>query len=183
MSEQLPLWAAGPARGNPSSSRGQAPPSRRQDVAREAIPCDLPGCKWPRADRPNARYCCPAHKRQAWDDAHRPRIDPPVSDPPEARRRRDEGLARVEESGGTWQERAGAALVRLCASRAIRQAPWEDYKAALLAGGLEAPHHFNAWGAVVRRATRSGLLVRVGYTTSSAPASHGTEARIYRVVG
>lgn len=130
--------------------------------------------------RRGQRFCRSTCRTRAWDALH-PRPVWEVRDWEQAKRRRDAALAQVEESGGAWGDLAMAALVRLC--RGLRQAPWETYKAALLTGGLEAPHHYNAWGALVRRAVRAGLLVRVGYTTATTPASHGTEARVYRVVG
>jgi len=180
MSAQLPLRLSPPdaGAGDPASVTGGGTGLGNRTTDSLPIPCAGCGGKIPRP-RPNKRFCSDDCRWQAWDREH-PRAN---RDTAEASRRRDEGIARVEENAGAWLEDAGEALGRLVETFPGKEAPWDHLKALLLVGGLRKPHHPNAWGGLVRRAVKAGWLTRVGYTTASSPQSHGTEMRVYRVRG
>lgn len=173
---QLPLWASlGYGRDSVPAGDVVAAPASRTTVP---APIVCAGCGG-EIVRPksNKRFCTDDCRFKAWDREH-PRKGSPKA---EAARRRDEGLARVEEHGGDWMEEAGEVLEKLVAEMSGEVCPWEGFKAILLGEGLRKPHHPNAWGMLVRRAVKAGWLKRVGYCIASSPESHGTEMRIYRV--
>lgn len=176
MTAQLPLWATPPGRQDFRAGGGVAGAPGRRTTARAPIVCA--GCgKIVARPKRGQRFCCGTCRYAVWDLKH-PRKGA------EAARRRDAGLARVEESGGDWMEEAGEELEELCACTTPGwAAPWEDFKADLLKRGLRHPHHPNCWGGLVLRAVKAGWLFRAGYTKATSPQSHGTEMRIYRVRG
>lgn len=176
MTAQLPLWGSGAGEPGLRDGAGVAGAPASRTTVRRPIVCAGCGGEIVRP-KSNKRFCTDDCRWRAWDRAH------PRKGRTEATRRRDEGIARVEENSGAWLEDAGAALEKLVADMPGQECPWEGFKAILLGEGLRPPHHPNCWGALVRRAVKAGWLVRVGYCTASSPESHGTEMRVYRVRG
>lgn len=45
---------------------------------------------------------------------------------------------------------------------------------------LPDPHHPNAWGSLMRWASRAGLVVPIGFRQSDVPSRHGSVVRIWQ---
>lgn len=81
--------------------------------------------------------------------------------------RKSEGIARVEEH----QPDAFRAMVdQAIAVLARRDVPFSSDDVRKLTA-LE-PHHPNAWGAAMVRASKRGLIRRVGFAKSTTPSRH-----------
>ena len=85
-----------------------------------------------------------------------------------------EDRARLSDPG--WPERALAAMLE--AGRRLGRFTVED---ARQLAGVEAPTDQRAWGAVVNRASRRGLIRRVGF--APARSSNGSVKPVWEVVG
>lgn len=57
----------------------------------------------------------------------------------------------------------------------------EELRAYAAVVDFEAPPSNRAWGAVILRAVKNGLVVSAGYNLTSNPKSHRTPARLWRV--
>lgn len=86
--------------------------------------------------------------------------------------RRDEAIERVVTKADTidpgWSDRAYAALSIYCAKS---REPFiaEDVRAwAEGLGLISAPHDARAWGAVIQKAARKGMLAKVGYAPAKS---------------
>lgn len=83
----------------------------------------------------------------------------------QAAAKRDDGIARAidhaEAVDSSWPEDAFAALARYCETST---GPFlsEDMREAAHNSGLAAPPDRRAWGAIVKRAAREGLIVKAG---------------------
>lgn len=86
--------------------------------------------------------------------------------------RRDDGIERVAMKADLldegWTDRAYAALTIYCA-KAKDPFITEDVRAwAEGLGLISAPHDSRAWGAVMQKASRKGLVTKVGYAPAKS---------------
>jgi len=93
----------------------------------------------------------------------------------ESRALRDAALARVSSNAGSFIERGLAAISLL---------PGGEYTGAMIRHALIlqeiAPHHCNAWGALVRSAIHRGLLHPTGrFTPSISKKNHAHRTEVY----
>ena len=90
---------------------------------------------------------------------------------------RDRALARVSGHSGEWMPRAMIALEWLPAG----QLTGEDIRLRLI-HQVGAPHHHNAWGALIRHGIKGGLLVATGeYRKMITLKSHARKTPVYRI--
>lgn len=88
-----------------------------------------------------------------------------------ARKRRDDGMELVEDNANQtapgWSAAAYAAIAEFC-----RERPYpfllEDVRQWSASRGIAAPHDRRAWGAVIRRAAKHGLVRKVGYAPAAS---------------
>jgi hypothetical protein len=98
-----------------------------------------------------------------------------------ARRARDDALARVGGGAGSWMGEARALAGHLLPPG--WEGTGEDLRLALTEAGLRAPHHHNAWGALVLGLVARGLLARTGQMRGMRTArSHARRTAVYRRV-
>ncbi len=96
----------------------------------------------------------------------------------EARRRRDEGIDRVENKGPAFTERVRELVGTLPAGLEISG---EDIRLRCEEAGIR-PHHHNAWGAAIMSCVRRSLIVRTGELVNcKRPESHARANPRYRV--
>jgi hypothetical protein len=102
----------------------------------------------------------------------------PLLDWLQATKRRDAALAQVEANSEGWVDRATDSMPRAIRDLLEPFIP-EDVKLKLIPIVGE-PHHFNCWGAVIRKGKKRGYLVRVdGTGHSKLPATNATEVPLY----
>lgn len=81
--------------------------------------------------------------------------------------RRDEAIARVvanaDEREPGWPDRAYAALLRFCEQERNPFIIEEAREWAEARGFITPPHDHRAWGAIVQRAARAGVVLKDGY--------------------
>lgn len=93
----------------------------------------------------------------------------------EARKRRDDGMQRAADHAEAVKEGWGdTAYTYLCTyARTNHSFTTEDVRmAAEKAGDLAVPPDKRAWGSVVARAVRAGVLRRSGFVTARDPKVH-----------
>lgn len=96
----------------------------------------------------------------------------------ESSRLRDKGMARAEENAGrSWNDMAYNYLFGYIKTH--KEFMTEDVR---VASNLPEPPSQRAWGSVVVRAKRNGLIVRNGYEMVKNPKAHRTPATLWRVV-
>lgn len=98
---------------------------------------------------------------------------------------RDAGMQRAIDHadrvhGGTWAENAYSLLLSYASGRSEFLA--EDYRAAAIAAGLPTPPDLRAFGAVMVRAARSGVIRRIGFGTVKNKRAHRSICTIWGVV-
>lgn len=93
----------------------------------------------------------------------------------ESRRRKEEGIARVE------REEFSAAVGGVVNTLRGKEVTGEDIRRECGKHGIE-PHHLNAWGGVIHGLVRCNVLDHIGYRQAQGVVSHAREIRIYRVV-
>lgn len=87
--------------------------------------------------------------------------------------RRDVGIARAEDRANRdhiqWSEEAEAAVRLYCVQHPRKQFLTEDVRAWAESMGLVSqPENGRAWGAVIQRCARLGLIRRVGYAPAKS---------------
>lgn len=81
------------------------------------------------------------------------------------RERRDDGIARAAaSSGAAWQDKALASVAEYARTHDLFLT--ESIRFAL--PQLEAPSDLRAWGQVMRRAAKEGLIERVGFARAKS---------------
>lgn len=48
--------------------------------------------------------------------------------------------------------------------------------------GIPTPDDKRAWGKIIRRAVKNGLIIKAGYGATANPLAHGTPATLWRKV-
>lgn len=90
---------------------------------------------------------------------------------PDARKARDDGMLRAvvhaDEVVPNWSERAYLALVDYAATHA--EFTIEQVRASV---DLPIPPSTRAWGPVIRRALRAGVVIAAGWTAAEDPKVH-----------
>lgn len=83
--------------------------------------------------------------------------------------RRDDGIERVSMKADLldegWTDRAYSALLLYCAKFHAPFIAEEVREWAEGEGLISPPHDSRAWGAVIRRAVKAGVMRKVGYST------------------
>lgn len=102
----------------------------------------------------------------------------------EGRRRRDDGIQRAldhaERTEPRWADRAHEALMEFIASHQ------SEFMGEHVRGwahdtlGIPKPPHARAWGGVMARAAKQGLIVRVGFAPVSNPKAHCAPCSVWR---
>jgi hypothetical protein len=96
----------------------------------------------------------------------------------DAKEARDIALAQVARRAGPWRDRALAAIVALPSGT---EGTAENIRLRLLRGGLELPHHHNAWGEVIKTAISRHYLVPTGKRAHmQTRKSHARITPVYR---
>lgn len=99
----------------------------------------------------------------------------------EGRAARAEALTQVEDNSGDWMTRAYRALLTIEPGTELTG---EDVRRHITDGGCSAPHHPNAWGALIRVAVVRGALSDTGRMTQmKAVKSHARRTPVYRRAG
>jgi hypothetical protein len=110
-----------------------------------------------------------------------PRVEP--DEPPmTAEQARDEALERVADNSGPWINAAFGAAVRRGQEQEQGAATFtgEQLRLMLLDAGLPPPHHHNAWGALINKLVRSGVIQPTGdRTRMKTERSHARSTGIY----
>lgn len=93
---------------------------------------------------------------------------------------RDSGMETAErhadEVSDGWSDRALSFLIIYAKSH--RHIIGEGVRAAS-EGIVEHPPHLRAWGAVMMRAARRGIIAKIGYTQVSNPKAHKANAAVW----
>lgn len=79
-----------------------------------------------------------------------------------------------------WSETALKCLISYLYLRGNEPFLAEDVRAYGQCIGLEAPPSERAWGGVMTRAARAGLIEAIGYAKTSNPLAHRTPASLWR---
>lgn len=100
-----------------------------------------------------------------------------------ARRKRDEGIQRAIDHAEVvtprWGDTAWSFLVDY--ARANLSFTAEDARqAAERAGAVPPPPDKRAWGGVFQRASRAGLIQRIGFVTARDPKVHCNNIALWR---
>ena len=96
-----------------------------------------------------------------------------------AEQERDMAFAAVAARGGTWRNRALAALSLIRGFAGTG----EDIRIKLLMQGLAQPHDQHAWGEFINAAKRLGKLDPTGqYRKMRTKKSHARKSEVYRVL-
>jgi len=102
----------------------------------------------------------------------------PIEDYVEAQRLKEEGIRRslehAERVEPTWAQQAAEHLSDwLCEGGGLdNYFMCEEVRRWAEARGLPKPPDPRAWGGVMQRARRAGVIVKCGYTESHTPAAH-----------
>ncbi len=101
----------------------------------------------------------------------------PLFDLREGARLAEEGMSLAWDGAHeSWRDAAWGEVVRLCAEG--REFNADDVRMAV----GDPPGHHNAWGALFRRALRSGFVERVGERPGRKASAHTRMAAVYRGV-
>lgn len=101
----------------------------------------------------------------------------------EAKARRDEGMALAADAADArfplWQHRALESLKKYLETKK-NAFMTEDFRAwAETFGNLPIPPSGRAYGAVISKASRQGLISHVGYQQTDNPKAHKTPASVW----
>jgi hypothetical protein len=102
-----------------------------------------------------------------------------------AQQARDDGIAvavaHAERVEPAWAETAFQALSDYCRAHHGQRITTPGIRAAL--PGVSKPPHLRAWGGVIQRASKAGLLVKVGYDQATEPHVHCSIVTAWRIRG
>lgn len=107
----------------------------------------------------------------------------PVLDRREARKKRDEGIKRVTDSANRkvpgWSDTAYKFLRDYM--RTHEEFMTEDVRVASMDKITQPPNN-KAWGQVMLRARREGLILPVRYVSQKSVSCHGSPKPVWRVL-
>ncbi len=93
---------------------------------------------------------------------------------------RDEGIAtaadHAEADCGGWQDMALRFLERYPKGEFMT----EEIRDFAYSNGLPLPPHERAWGSVIVKAKKDGLITHAGFRAVRNPAAHKTPASVWR---
>ncbi len=87
--------------------------------------------------------------------------------------------AELNEPG--WQEEAFR-LFRIFLDAVTRGFQTEEARSWAESHGLNDPPDKRAWGGIIRRAAREGLILRAGFALANDPKSHRAPSTVWRKV-
>lgn len=98
---------------------------------------------------------------------------------------RDEGMALVEDNSGLWKEVAKGRIDDWFEAQPVNTCfVGEEIRLHLEKNGIEAPHHHNAWSAVIGGRVRSWLksdeIEVYGLSAGKDPKAHARRMIMYR---
>jgi hypothetical protein len=92
-----------------------------------------------------------------------------------------DGMAKAVKNADSvdlkWSEKAMSALCRFIS---LHKGPFQAEDVRRFAVSVPHPPSLRAWGSVIVKAARLGLIEAVGYETVSNPLAHSTPARVWR---
>jgi hypothetical protein len=92
---------------------------------------------------------------------------------------RDKALETVAANAEAWMGTARDALEALPSGYT---GTFEEFRLALVHGGLEKPHHHNAWGALANTCLKMGVLIPTGdIRKMRTTKSHARRTPVYRL--
>lgn len=98
----------------------------------------------------------------------------------EGRRRRDEAIDRVRDHTPPGWMDAAVDCVRIALQQFVTITT-DDVRRVAGIRQIPKPHDNRAWGAVMRRAIKSGLVVKTGeYVPTERPEAHRRPIPVYR---
>ena len=101
----------------------------------------------------------------------------------EANRRRDKGIKTAADHAElvepTWQDKA----LEMLGKYPRQEFMAEDVRAWAYLMGLKPAPHARAWGAVIQRANKEGLIEHIGYGKTANPTAHRTPASLWKKTG
>jgi len=94
---------------------------------------------------------------------------------------RDKGMKQVFVNSGEWKDIAYEYLLKLT-PRNI-DITGEFIRVTIINAGCPYPHHCNAWGPLIKKAARAGVLRFTGtYRLARTKKRHASVVRVYRRV-
>jgi hypothetical protein len=94
---------------------------------------------------------------------------------------RDKGMEQVFANSGEWKDIAYEYLVKL--TPRYVDLTGESIKVLIMNAGCPQPHHCNAWGPLIKKATSNGVLRFTGtYRLARTKKRHASVVRVYRRV-
>jgi len=107
--------------------------------------------------------------------------------PAKAKELRDAGIAKATANAGDfagckWGDLAFSFVSQFLSQR-TRHGYFlaEDVRVFATEGGLPEPNSLRAWGGVMIRAAKAGMIERVGYALTKNPRAHHTPAAAWEV--
>tara|TARA_R110000824_G_scaffold106438_3_gene251503 strand:+ start:5606 stop:5983 length:378 start_codon:yes stop_codon:yes gene_type:complete len=92
---------------------------------------------------------------------------------------RDEGLLTVYQNAKPWFDAAFKALLEMRSDPCLPTFTGEDLRLQIRKK-IGNPHHHNAWGALIMKAVRRGVIINTGkYVSMTAPSSHARRNPVY----
>jgi len=92
---------------------------------------------------------------------------------------RDKGLLTVYQNAKPWFDAAFKALLEMRSDPCLPTFTGEDLRLQI-ERKIGNPHHPNAWGALIMKAVRRGVIINTGkYVPMKTPRSHGCKKPVY----
>lgn len=89
----------------------------------------------------------------------------------------DRAVKHADQIDLKWSEKAMSALCRFINTH---NGPFQAEDVRRFAVNVPPPPSLRAWGSVIVKAARLGLIEAIGYETVSNPLAHSTPARVWR---
>jgi hypothetical protein len=89
-------------------------------------------------------------------------------------------LFNADDKVPGWPDQARRYLERFIHEKPFLKFQAEDVRAWAYGEGLPVPAHGRAWGSVITKAKRDGLIRFVGYENVTNPRAHSTPASVWR---
>ena len=96
-----------------------------------------------------------------------------------AKSRRDAGLLTVDENAKPWSDIAFEALLGMRSETDLSTFTAEHIRLQI-EKKIGNPHHHNAWGALIMKAVKRGIIINTGeYVPMKTPRSHARRTPVY----
>jgi hypothetical protein len=110
--------------------------------------------------------------------------EPDLFDLAEARRRRDAGMERAANHAdhviGRWREKAWEKTCEFLSAHGENTFMGEDIRLFAHGRGLETPPDNRAWGGIIMRAAKRGLITRVGFGPTKSKNCHANPKSVWK---